>query len=178
LSLNGDDGDITSFLTYLIAALQTIYPHIGQALNKQLQSPQLPPTETLLAVLINDLTAIPEALTLVLDDYHLLDSRAVDVALTYLIEHLPGRMHLIITTREDPHLPLARLRMRGELNELRAADLRFTTEEITTFLKTMGLNLSTEVITLLDARTEGWIAGLQLAALSMQGVQDKADFIA
>jgi LuxR family transcriptional regulator, maltose regulon positive regulatory protein len=107
-----------------------------------------------------------------------IDSKPVDEALTFLLEHLPPRMHLVIATREDPHLPLARLRARGQLTELRAADLRFTPAEAAEFLnQVMGLNLSAEDIAALETRTEGWIAGLQLAALSMQGRSDTASFI-
>ena len=115
---------------------------------------------------------------LVLDDYHVIDAEPVDDALTFLLEHLPPQMHLVIATREDPHLPLARLRARGQLTELRAADLRFTPAEAAEFLnQVMGLNLSAEDIAALETRTEGWIAGLQLAALSMQGRSDTASFI-
>ena len=143
-----------------------------------LQSPQPPPIESILIALLNEITTIPDHFVLVLDDYHVLDSKPVDEALTFLLEHLPPRMHLVITTREDPHLPLARLRARGQLTELRAADLRFTPAEASEFLnQVMGLNLSAEDITALETRTEGWIAGLQLAALSMQGRSDAASFI-
>ena len=115
---------------------------------------------------------------LVLDDYHVIDSQPVDQALTFLLEHLPTQMHLVIATREDPSLPLARLRARGQLTELRAADLRFTPAEAADFLnRMMGLNLTDADIAALEARTEGWIAGLQLAALSMQGRSDTAGFI-
>ena len=116
---------------------------------------------------------------LVLDDYHVLDAKPVDDALAFLVEHLPSQMHLVIATREDPALPLARLRARGQLTELRAADLRFTPSEAAGFLhQVMGLDLSAEEVAALDARTEGWIAGLQLAAISMQGRADVAGFIA
>ena len=143
-----------------------------------LQSPQPPPIESILTALLNEITTIPDHFVLVLDDYHVIDSKPVDEALTFLLEHLPPQMHLVITTREDPHLPLARLRARGQLTELRAADLRFTPAEAADFLnQVMGLNLSAEDIAALETRTEGWIAGLQLAALSMQGHQDAASFI-
>ena len=135
-----------------------------------LQSPQPPSTESILTTLLNEITTIPDNFVLVLDDYHVIDSKPVDQALTFLLEHLPPQMHLVIATREDPHLPLARLRARGQLTELRAADLRFTPAEAAEFLnQVMGLNLSAEDIAALETRTEGWIAGLQLAALSMQG---------
>jgi LuxR family maltose regulon positive regulatory protein len=183
LSLDEGDNDPTRFLTYFVAALQTLSPktggaNIGAGVLRTLQSPQPPPIESILTVLLNEITTIPDHFVLVLDDYHVLDSKPVDEALTFLLEHLPPRMHLVITTREDPHLPLARLRARGQLTELRAADLRFTPSEASEFLnQVMGLNLSAEDITALEARTEGWIAGLQLAALSMQGRSDAASFI-
>ena len=143
-----------------------------------LQSPQPPPIESILTTLLNEITTIPDNFVLVLDDYHVIDAKPVDNALTFLLEHLPPQMHLVIATREDPHLPLARLRARGQLTELRAADLRFTPAEAAEFLnQVMGLNLSAEDIAALETRTEGWIAGLQLAAISMQGHQDTASFI-
>ncbi len=129
----------------------------------------------MLTALLNEITTIPDNFVLVLDDYHVIDATPVDHALTFLLEHLPPQMHLVITTREDPQLPLARLRARGQLTELRAADLRFTPSEAAEFLnQVMGLDLSTEDIAALEDRTEGWIAGLQLAALSMRGQQDVA----
>ena len=143
-----------------------------------LQSPQPPSIESILTALLNEITTIPDNFILVLDDYHVIDSKPVDDALTFLLEHLPPQMHLVIATREDPHLPLARLRARGQLTELRAADLRFTPAEAAEFLnQVMGLNLSAEDIAALETRTEGWIAGLQLAALSMQGNKDVSGFI-
>ena len=178
LSLDEGDNDPTRFLTYLVAALQTIAANIGAGVLAVLQSPQPPPTESILTALLNEITTIPDNFVLVLDDYHVIDSKPVDDALTFLLEHLPPQMHLVIATREDPHLPLARLRARGQLTELRAADLRFTPAEAAEFLnQVMGLNLSAEDIAALETRTEGWIAGLQLAALSMQGHQDAASFI-
>ncbi len=178
LSLDEGDNDPTRFLTYFIAALQTITVNIGAGVLAVLQSPQPPSTESILTTLLNDITTIPDSFILVLDDYHVIDSQPVDQALTFLVEHLPPRMHLVIATREDPHLPLARLRARGQLTELRAADLRFTPIEASEFLnRVMGLNLSAEDIASLETRTEGWIAGLQLAALSMQGRSDAASFI-
>ena len=135
-------------------------------------SPQPPPTEALLTALINEIITLPDDFVLVLDDYHLIEAKPVDQALTFLVEHLPPQMHLVIATREDPQLPLARLRARGQLTELRAADLRFTPAEAAEFLnRVMGLNLSAEDIAALETRTEGWIAGLQLAAISMQGTR-------
>jgi len=143
-----------------------------------LQAPQLPPIESVLIALLNEITTIPDNFVLVLDDYHMIDSRPVDEALTFLLEHLPPAMHLVIATREDPHLPLARLRARGQLTELRAADLRFTPSEAAEFVnQVMGLDLSAEDIAALETRTEGWSAGLRLAAISMQGRKDVAGFI-
>jgi LuxR family maltose regulon positive regulatory protein len=184
LSLDEGDNDPTRFLTYLVAALQTIAANIGKGVLAILESPQPPSTESILTALLNEIVALPDNFILVLDDYHVIDSKPVDVsksvdaALTFLLEHLPPQMHLVITTREDPHLPLARLRARGQLTELRVADLRFTPSEAAEFLnQMMDLNLSETDIAALEARTEGWIAGLQLAAISMQGHQDTASFI-
>jgi len=181
--LDEGDSDPARFLAYFIAALQTIAPTTGAGVLAMLQSPQPLPTELLLTTLLNEIAAIPDHFVLVLDDYHVIDAQPVDNALTFLLEHMPPQMHLVIATREDPHLPLARLRARGQLTELRAADLRFTPAEAAEFLnQMMGLNLSAEDIAALETRTEGWIAGLQLAALalqglSMQGREDIASFI-
>ena len=178
LSLDEGDNDPTQFLIYLVAALQTIVPNIGEGVLVVMQSPQPPSIESILTTLLNEITTIPDNFVLVLDDYHLTDSKAVDNALTFLLKHLPPQMHLVITTREDPQLPLARLRSHDQLTELRVADLRFTSSEAAEFInQIMGLNLSAEDIAALEARTEGWIAGLQLAAISMQGHQDTTNFI-
>jgi LuxR family maltose regulon positive regulatory protein len=178
LSLDEGDGDPSRFLAYLVAALQTIAADIGEGVLGALQSPRPPPTESILTTLLNEITTVPDDFVLVLDDYHVVDARPVDDALAFLIEHLPPRMLLVISTREDPNLPLARLRGRGQLSELRAADLRFTPSEASEFLnRAMGLDLSAEDISALETRTEGWIAGLQLAALSMRGREDVPEFI-
>ncbi|MFZ1398202.1 MAG: LuxR C-terminal-related transcriptional regulator [Candidatus Promineifilaceae bacterium] len=178
LSLDEQDGDLTRFLTYFLAALQTVAPELGQQAVAALQNPQPPPTESILTTLLNEIATSATAIILVLDDYHLLESPPVDQALTFLLEHLPPLLHLVITTREDPPLPLPRLRVRGQLTELRAADLRFTAAETAVFLhKITGLNLSPTDVAALEKRTEGWIAGLQLAALSMQGHDDVHGFI-
>jgi LuxR family transcriptional regulator, maltose regulon positive regulatory protein len=161
-----------------VAALQTIAATIGEGVLVALQSPQPPPPEAILTALLNDLTTIQDQFVLFLDDYHVLDAKSVDQALTFLLEHLPPNMHLVIATREDPALPLARLRARGHLTEVRADDLRFTPSEAAAFLnQAMGLTLSAQDIVALERRTEGWIAGLQLAALSLQGHEDAAGFI-
>ncbi|HKY53044.1 MAG TPA: LuxR C-terminal-related transcriptional regulator [Anaerolineales bacterium] len=178
LSLDEGDNDPARFLTYLITALQTVGVNLEAGLLGVLQSPQPPSAESILTTLLNEITTIPNDFILVLDDYHVIDAKPVDQALTFLLEHQPTQMHLVIATREDPNLPLARLRASAQLTELRAADLRFTLSEATEFLnQVMGLKLSTENITALETRTEGWIAGLQLAALSMQGQEDQASFI-
>jgi LuxR family maltose regulon positive regulatory protein len=178
LSLDEGDDDPTRFLAYLVAALQTIAPKLGDEVLVLLHSAQPPPTESILTTLLNELATIANDFVLVLDDYHVIEAQPVDHALAFLLEHLPPQMHLVITTREDPPLPLARYRARGHLVELRATDLRFTGSEAADFLnQVMGLNLSAQEIAVLESRTEGWIAGLQLAALSMQGQQDVPGFI-
>jgi ATP/maltotriose-dependent transcriptional regulator MalT len=178
LSLDDQENDPARFLNYLVAALQTITSTLGEGVLGVLQSPQPPPIEAILTALLNEITTIPDHFVLVLDDYHVLDAKPIDQALTYLVEHLPPQMHLVIATREDPQLPLARLRARGHLTELRATDLRFTASEAAAFLnQVMSLSLSAADIAALEDRTEGWIAGLQLAALSLQGHQDVAGFI-
>jgi LuxR family maltose regulon positive regulatory protein len=178
LSLDEGDNDPARFLTYFVAALQTVTPKIGQGVLATLQSPQPPPIESILSILLNEIGAIPDNFVLVLDDYHVLDSKPAEAALTFLVDHLPPQLHLVIATREDPPLPLASLRVRGQLTELRAADLRFTSFEAAEFLnRVMDLNLSAEDVAALENRTEGWIAGLQLAALSMQGRKDATSFI-
>ncbi len=178
LSLDEADGDIRRFLVYLVSALQTVVPNLGGGILSGLQSPEPPPTDLVLADLVNEIAQFPEEVSLVLDDYHLVDSRPVDTALTFLLDHLPPQMHLVVATREDPQLPLARYRSRGQLAELREADLRFTPAEASEFLnQVMSLHLSEHDIAALEARTEGWIVGLQLAALSLQGLPDTAAFI-
>jgi LuxR family maltose regulon positive regulatory protein len=171
LSLDEGDSDPARFFTYLVATLQTIAPDVGKGVLAALQSPQPPAPEVILTSLLNDMAAIPHPFLLVLDDYHTLAAPPIDQALTFLLEYLPPPMHLVIASREDPPLPLARLRARGQLAELRAADLRFTTAEAAAFLKqAMGLKLTAAEIDALETRTEGWIAGLHLAALALQGV--------
>jgi len=206
LSLDEGDSDPNRFLIYLVAALQMLAEDIGveiigDGLLAALQSPQPPSTDSLLITLINEIAAMSDdwllddrlsdeplssnglsgagpGFVLILDDYHLIDSQPIDDALTFLIDHLPPQMRLVIVTREDPNLPLARYRARGQLIELRAADLRFTPSEATTFLNMMmDLDLSTEEVAALEARTEGWIAGLQLAALSLQGRGETTAFV-
>jgi LuxR family maltose regulon positive regulatory protein len=178
LSLDDGDNDPIRFLTYLVAALQTITANIGKGVLGVLQSPQPPPTEAVLTPLINEIATIPDRIILVLDDYHLIETQPIHDALIYLLDHLPPQLHLVIATRDDPQLPLARLRARSQLTEIRAEVLRFTSSEAAEFLnQVMGLDLSAEDIAALETRTEGWIAGLQLAAISMQSLGDATDFI-
>lgn len=184
LSLDEGDSDPTRFLIYLVATLQTMLARqtppstFGIGVMNALQSLQPPPPEAILTALLNDINTLPSHFIIVLDDYHVIDAKPVDQALTFLIEHLPPHMHLIITTREDPHLPLARLRARGQLTELRIADLCFNISEATGFLnQVMGHNLAPAEVVALETRTEGWIAGLQLAAISLQGHSDTSQFI-
>ena len=178
LSLDQRDNDPALFWTYLVAALKTAAPGVGADALSLLQSPQ-PPIEAVVATLLNDLSAISNDVVVVLDDYHLIDAREVQDGMAFLLEHLPTQVHLVIAGRADPALPLARLRGRGELIEIRAADLRFTPEEVAAYLNgAMGLALTAQDVAALEGRTEGWIAALQMAALSMQGRDDVAGFIA
>ncbi len=183
LSLEPQDNEPGCFLSYLIAALQTYDPHLGTT-RQMLHHPlQPPPLEAVLTLLINDLlvsrATAQEHLVLVLDNYQVITAESIHHTLSFLLNHLPPQMHIVLATREDPPLPLAHLRGRDNLLELRAADLRFTPQETATFLtEVMGLPLSAEESALLQARTEGWITGLQLAACSLQGRDDPAGFIA
>jgi LuxR family maltose regulon positive regulatory protein len=178
LSLDPDDNHPATFWTYLITALRTVRPAVGARALSLLEGTQ-PPIESILAGLINELTALPDELTLVLDDYHAIDAPDIQAGMAFLLDHLPPRMRMVITTRADPALPLGRLRARGELLEIRAADLRFTPDEAAAYLnETMGLGLSAPDVAALEDRTEGWIAALQLAGLSLEGRSDVAGFIA
>jgi LuxR family maltose regulon positive regulatory protein len=178
LSLEESDRQPATYWTYLIAALQTVAPAVGGSALELLQSAQAS-IETLLATVLNELSSVPDDIYLMLDDYHLVDGPDIQPGMTFLVEHLPPQVHLVISTREDPALPLARLRARGELVEVRAVDLRFTPEEAAAYLNgAMGLALTPGDVAALEGRTEGWIAALQLAALSMRGRDDVAGFIA
>jgi len=179
LSLDERDQDAHQLLRYLIAALQTIAPACGRMALAWLDTPPPPPPETVLTALVNDLAALPESCLLVLDDYHLVRAPAVYAVVAFLLEHLPPTVHLVVATREDPPLPLPRLRARGQMTEVRAADLRFTPEEAAEFLDTsMGLRLPEGQVAALVARTEGWAAGLQLAGLALRDRSDPAAFVA
>jgi LuxR family maltose regulon positive regulatory protein len=179
LSLDQSDNDPGSFWTYVIAALRTAAPGVGESALTLLQAPQPPPIETVLTALLNDLAAMTREIVLVLDDYHVIDTHAVQGGMAFLLDHAPPGLHVVIAGRADPALPLARLRARGELAETRAAELRFTPDEAAAYLnETMGLPLTARDVAALEGRTEGWIAALQLAALSMQGRDNVAGFIA
>jgi LuxR family maltose regulon positive regulatory protein len=179
LSLDQADNQAASFWTYVIAALHRVAPGVGERALALLGDPQPPPIETVLATLLNAFSTTPSDIVLVLDDYHVIENPDIHAGLAFLLDHLPPQLHLIIATRADPALPLARLRARGELVEIRAADLRFTPDEASTYLnETMGLDLPAPDVDALERRTEGWIAALQLAALSVEGRSDASSFIA
>jgi LuxR family maltose regulon positive regulatory protein len=170
LSLDEADNDLARWLRYLVGSLRTLHTGIGLTVLGSLRSPRLPPVETVLTLLLNDLMARPHDAILVLDDYHLIDTPAIHQAMAFLLDHLPPRLHVVIAARSEPPLPLARLRARGRLTELRAVDLRFTTNETAAFLDhTMGVQLATEYVARLDSCAEGWVTGLQLAALALRG---------
>lgn len=178
LSLDEGDNDPVRFWTYLTAALQRVELDLGTALPDALRSHQQPSIEALLIPLINQIATLADPLVVVLDDYHLISASRIHEGIAFLLDHLPGHSHVVIATRADPPLSLARLRGRGELTEIRQADLRFTAEEAAAFLNTVfGLDLSPRDLAILEARTEGWITGLQLAALSMEGRDDVAAFL-
>jgi LuxR family transcriptional regulator, maltose regulon positive regulatory protein len=178
LSLDPSDSEPSSFWTYVVAAVQRAVPGVGSAALELIASSPLP-TDLVLTTLLNELAAAPGEVWLVLDDYHLVDSRDVRNGMTFLLEHLPPHVHVVLSTRADPELPLSRWRVRGELVEIRAADLRFTSDEAAAYLnEATGLHLAAGDIEVLEERTEGWIAALQLAALSIQGRDDVSSFIA
>jgi LuxR family maltose regulon positive regulatory protein len=178
--LDEGDNNLGRFLAYVVAALGTLREGIGEGILDPLHSPEPPPVESVLTALINEIaTTMSEDFVLVLDDYHTVEARPVHDAVAFLLDHLPPPMHLIIAGRTDPPLPLARLLAHGHLTKLSAADLRFTPEEAVAFLnEAMGVDLSPEDVAALEERTEGWIAGLQMAALSIQGHEDVSGFIA
>ncbi len=178
ISLDDADNDLARFLSYLAAALESIRPEIGRDLAARLRSPRLPPMEELLHATVNAIEQVPAPFALVLDDYHLIHEQEIHAALMFLLEHLPAPMHVVVASRGDPPLRLARMRARSELDEIRLNDLRFSPDEVARFLnQTMGLDLNQENIAVLADRTEGWIAGLQMAAISIRGSEKKAEFI-
>lgn len=183
LSLEPEDNDLTRFLSSLITALQTLDSQVGISVLTFLHNPTPPPPETILTVLVNELNELGErekkAMALVLDDYHVITAEALQRGMVFFLEHLSPYLHLILATRVDPPWPLARLRARRQLSEVRAADLRFDRNEVCAFLRTvMEVQLSMEDMAILEARTEGWVAGLQLAALSLRGSSNIAHFLA
>jgi LuxR family maltose regulon positive regulatory protein len=182
VSLDEGDGDPVRFLGYAVAALQKLHPGLGEdalTLLRHARSPTAAELEPILTALLNEIDALAEDLVLVLDDYHAVESAAVQEAVQYLLDRLPPRLHLVLATRVDPPLHLSRLRARGQLAELRARDLRFTAQEAADFLnQAMGLALSTADVEALEERTEGWAVGLQMAALSLTGRRDVHGFIA
>ena len=176
LSLDEADNDLSRFLEHLLAALQTVR-ELSEAAELMETTAEVPP-EAVLTAVVNDLDLQPGRTLLALDDYHVIDAPEVHQSVTFLLDHLPSKAGLAVATRADPPLPLPRLRARRELVELRASDLRFTPEEATTLLAdVMGLDLSETQVAALEARTEGWVAGLQLAGLSLRGVDDTAEFV-
>jgi LuxR family maltose regulon positive regulatory protein len=178
LSLDEGDNEPVLFWRYIIAALQTIQPELGVDLLRALQATPEPPIELVLTALINEISMSQQRWILVLDDYHTIDNRTIDQGMTFLVEHIPPNLHLIMTSRIDPVLPLSRLRVRGELMEIRTGDLRFTHQEAVDFFNQItGLHLSPANVAALEARTEGWVAGLQMAALSLKNNQDVSAFI-
>ena len=179
VSLDHSDNDPAIFWTYLIAALQTLEPGLGAQSLTLLQSPQPPPVESVLMPLLNELATAEADIALILDDYHAIATQAIHQGMGFLLDHLPPQMHVIIASRADPPLALARFRARGELTELRVRDLRFTAAEAAAFLnQVMGVAILASDVAALEKRTEGWIAGLQLAALSLQGRENISDFVA
>ena len=179
LSLDQSDDDPASFWTYLIAALQAVLPGRRERTGTVAVRPSRLRSKRSSRCCSTSSAGIRGDVVLVLDDYHLIDSQDIHAGMAYLIDHLPPRMHLVIASRTDPPVPLPRLRARGELVEIRAADLRFTADEAANYLNdVMALHLTAQDVAMLEDRTEGWIAALQLAALSMQGRDDVAGFIA
>ncbi|HBY95797.1 MAG TPA: helix-turn-helix transcriptional regulator, partial [Chloroflexi bacterium] len=178
LSLDGDDNDPARFWRYIVAAVDRVHPGIGKQALSLLNASAQPTPKAVVTALVNELAAHSGELVLVLDDYHLIESHAIHASLAFLLEHLSPGMHVVISSRSDPPIPLARFRARGQLAELRAADLRFTVEEAAALLRRVwGLHLPEESIAALEERTEGWVTGLQLAALSLRGASDPARFI-
>jgi len=178
IALDEQDNDPYLFWSYLIAALNRQDEHLGAEAQQMLDAPAPPPIETILTTLINDLARLPGGLVLVLDDYHRLHSPAVDDTLAFLLERLPPHCHVVLTTRSDPALPLALLRSRGQLLEIRPAELRFSNEEAALFLDALGLGVPPPTVDLLNRKIEGWVAGLQMTAASLSGCNDIESFVA
>jgi LuxR family maltose regulon positive regulatory protein len=178
VSLDEGDNDAVRFWQYVIEALRTVDPAAGEAARTALDTRGMSLTDLVVPMLLNDLATRGTAQVLVLDDYHVITNSVVHDSLAYLLDHLPETLHIAIATRSDPPLPIGRLRARGELTEVRAADLRFTSDEAAAFLNvTLGLDLQLSDVARLQQRTEGWAAGLYLAALSLRGRPDQSRFI-
>lgn len=178
LSLDDGDNNPVRFMTYLVGAIQTVVPEVGEGIQAKLQTSKTPPVESLMSLLINDLAGLEDDVVLMLDDYHLIQARSIHHAVGFLLEHMPPQFHLAIATRADPPLPLALLRGRHQLVELRADDLRFSRDESAVFLnQVMALDIPDRLVAMLSARTEGWVTGLQMAAISLQERDDVAGFV-
>ena len=178
ISLEESENDPSVFLEYLVAALRTLDDQLGSSAADLLRAPRPPEPKLAVTHLINEIAEKDTDLALVLDDYHVVTTESIHDTVAFLVEHLPPQLHLVITTRSDPPFPLARWRARGRMHEVRAADLRFETDETEAFLNNrMGLHLSSEDLTALTTRTEGWITGLQLAAISLRSRGDASEFV-
>lgn len=178
LSLDEGDNDPARFLAYFVAALRTVAPNIGESALGALRSPQLPPLEAVMTTLINEMIGCETAMVLMLDDYHVIENELIDRAVLFWLESMPPQMHIVISSRKDPGFSVSKLRVRDQATELRVQDLRFNPAEASLFLnQAMALGLSPGSVALLEARTEGWIAGMQLAALSARGRRDADSFV-
>jgi len=177
-SLDKGDNDPAVFFSYTISGIQNIRKEFGQSALELLKSPKEPNSESITSLLINDILSINQDFLLVFDDFHLISNNEIFVVVTYLLEHIPENIHIVISSRSDPNLPIAKLRSQDQLVELRSDDLSFSANDISIlFNKKFKIKLSPEDIYSLETKTEGWIAGLQLAALSMQGSEDTSAFI-
>jgi len=178
LSLEESDNEAALFLIYLLASIRTIWPDFAEDAFAALTDSPPAPVSTLIPTIVNELTELDGTLVLILDDYHVITSQEIHETISFLLEHQPHQVHLVIATRADPPLPISRLRAQRLLTELRTADLRFTSDEARALLNDMmGLELENEDVKMLETRTEGWGVGLLLAAQSMQGRIDKSEFI-
>lgn len=178
LSLDANDNEPQRFLSYIIAAMRTVVPEFGEKLQGAIQRGAMPPAETMLALLVNELAAVEREVLLVLDDYHAINNEQVHEGVLFVLEHAPAQLHVAIGTRMDLPIPISRFRVRGQLLEIRASDLRFSIDESARFLNgAMRLTLSGKQLDALFRRTEGWVAGLQMAGISLQGRSDTDRFI-
>lgn len=178
LSLDALDNDPVRFWASIIMALRGCQPMLGEEALTLLHSPHAPPLATILAILLNEIMQVDQEVIFILDDYHVIEEQAIHHGLLFLLDHLPANLHLVLATRTDPELPLARLRVRGQMVEIRSSDLRFTEAEAASFLvQSMSLPLTEEDVSILSKRTEGWIAGLHLAALSLRKRQDLSSWV-